>query len=58
VKDARESAKGYAAAGQNVATREAAERGKTSQQHLDDIYKNRPVMSIDEIRDLLNKPKL
>jgi hypothetical protein len=58
VKDARESAKGYAAAGQNFATREAAERGKTSQQHLDDIYKNRPVMSIDEIRDLLNKPKL
>lgn len=57
VKDARESGKGYQSSGQAFATRESPIRGKTSQNHLDEKYKGEP-MNIDQIRDLLNKPKL
>ena len=57
VKDAREAGKGYDS--HAYATREAPEKGKTSQTHLDDVYKgNKAQMNIDQVRDLLNKPKL
>jgi len=38
---------------------DAAGRGKTSQDHLDALYKGTGKnMTIDEVRDLLNKPRL
>jgi hypothetical protein len=58
VKDARESAKAYAADSRAYATRESPERGKTSQNHLEETYKGKEQMNIDQVRDLLNKPKL
>lgn len=58
VKDAREAGKSYATDNRAYATREAPERGKTSQNHLEEIYKGKEEMNIDEVRDLLNKPKL
>jgi len=33
-------------------------KGKTSQERLDDKFKGQGPMNIDQIRDLLNKPKL
>ena len=56
VKDARESGKGYDT--RTFATREASAKGKTSQNHLDEVYKGNTQMNIDQVRDLLNKPKL
>jgi len=58
VKDAPEAGKGYQDATRGYATREAPERGKTSQSHLDEKFKGGPQLNIDEVRDLLNKPKL
>jgi len=58
VKDARESGKGYAADSRTYATRESPERGKTSQNHLEEMNKGKEQMNIDQVRDLLNKPKL
>jgi hypothetical protein len=58
VKEAREAGKLYQDGGRAYATREAPERGKTSQNHLDEIYKGKEQMNIDQVRDLLNKPKL
>ena len=58
VKDARGSGKGYAADSRTYATRESPERGKTSQNHLEEVYKGKDQMNIDQVRDLLNKPKL
>ena len=58
VKDAREAGKGYETATRTYATREAQERGK-SQNHLDEQYKaGKSQLNIDQVRDLLNKPKL
>jgi len=57
VKDAREAGKGYDS--HAYATREMPEKGKTSQTHLDDVYKgSHSQMNIDQVRDLLNKPRL
>jgi hypothetical protein len=58
VKDARESGKEFQAGGESFATRESPLRGKTSQNHLDEKYKGKEQMNIDQVRDLLNKPKL
>jgi len=58
VKDASEAGKSYAGGKSGFATRESPERGKTSQNHLDEIYKGKEEMNIDQVRDLLNKPKL
>jgi hypothetical protein len=58
VKDAHEAGKGYAADSRTYATRESPERGKTSQNHLEEMYKGKEQMNIDQVRDLLNKPKL
>ena len=55
VKDATESKKNYET--KDYATREAVERGKTSQNHLDETYLGKPQMNIDEVRDLLNKDR-
>jgi hypothetical protein len=58
VKDARESGKGYSSRDKSYATREAIEKGKTSQAHLDEVFlgkKDRGQMNMDEVRDLLNK---
>jgi hypothetical protein len=57
VKDAREAGKAYETATRAYATREAQERGK-SQNRLDEQYKDKPQLNIDQVRDLLNKPKL
>jgi len=53
VKASTESDKNYAV--QGYATRAADEKGKTSQMHLDEIYKGKGQMNMDQIRDLLNK---
>jgi hypothetical protein len=53
VKEALESGKTYAT--QGYATHEAVEKGKISQQHLDEIYKGKAQMNMDDVRDLLNK---
>ena len=58
VKDAREAGKSYVTDKSAYATRESPERGKTSQNHLDEIYRGKSQMNIDQVRDLLNKPKL
>jgi hypothetical protein len=58
VKDARDAGKTLATAGQTYATREAPEKGKTSQNHLEEVYKGKEQMNIDQVRDLLNKPPL
>ena len=61
VKDAREAGKNFAANGKTFATRESPEKGKTSQNHLEEEIrgdKGATQMNIDEVRDLLNKPKL
>ncbi len=58
VKDAREAGKLFGSGSQTFATRDAPQRGKTSQNHLDEVYKGKEQMNIDQIRDLLNKPKL
>jgi hypothetical protein len=55
VKDASESGKGYEV--KTYATREADEKGKTSQAHLDELYKGKSELNIDQVRDLLNKNK-
>lgn len=55
VKEAHESGKEYGVKG--YATREAVERGKTSQAHLDEEYKGKSEMNIDQVRDLLNRNK-
>jgi hypothetical protein len=55
VKDATESGKGYGVKG--YATREADEKGKTSQAHLDEMYKGKTELNINQVRDLLNKNK-
>jgi len=58
VKDARDSGKNFDAA-QRFATRDAPITGKTSQDHLEEKYKGqKSQMSIDQVRDLLNKPPL
>ena len=56
VKEAREAGKGYDS--RAYATRDAVVKGKTSQERLDDKFKGQGPMNIDQIRDLLNKPKL
>jgi hypothetical protein len=53
VKEAHESGKDYGTKG--YATREADEKGKTSQSHLDEMYKGKSEMNMDQVRDLLNK---
>lgn len=58
VKDAREAGKNFSAGGSTYATREAPQRNKASQNHLDEIYKGKGQMNIDQVRDLLNKPPL
>jgi len=58
VKEAREAGKGYQDATQGYGTRDAPERGKTSQNYLDEKYKGGTQLNIDDVRDLLNKPKL
>ena len=59
VKEAREAGKSYQTATTRAyATRVAPELAKTSQNHLDEVYKGKTEMNIDEVRDLLNKPKL
>jgi hypothetical protein len=58
VKDAREAGKSYDTAKRGFATRNAPAVGKTSQNHLDEMYKGKEQMNIDQVRDLLNKPKL
>jgi hypothetical protein len=57
VKDAHESGKDYVTRDKEYATREAIEKGKTSQAHLDETFlgKNRGQMNMDQVRDLLNK---
>jgi hypothetical protein len=59
VKDARESGKSFGA-DSAYATRESPMRGKTSQNHLEEVNKgpSQGQMNIDAVRDLLNKPKL
>ena len=56
IKDAREAGKGFDTS--TFATREAPVKGKTSQNHLDEVNKGQTQMNIDQVRDLLNKPKL
>jgi hypothetical protein len=53
VKAAYEADKNYGT--KDYTTREALEKGKTSQNHLDETYLGKPRMNIDEVRDLLNK---
>jgi len=53
VKDASENGKGYDTS--TYATREAVEKGKTSQEHLDEVYKGKTQLNMDQIRDLLDK---
>jgi hypothetical protein len=56
IKSATESGKGgYDVKGYQ--TREADEKGKTSQAHLDELYKGKQELNIDQVRDLLNKNK-
>ena len=59
VKDAREAGKVFKDQDSKFATRESPIRGKTSQNHLDETNKGgSEQMNIDEVRDLLNKPRL
>ena len=58
IKGASEAGKGYAADVKTYATRDSPEKGKTSQNHLDETYKGKTQMNIDQVRDLLNKPPL
>jgi hypothetical protein len=53
VKEAHESGKDYGTKGYE--TREADEKGKTSQEHLDEIYKGKNALNMNQVRDLLNK---
>lgn len=55
VKEATESGKDYGV--KTYATREADEKGKTSQAHLDELYKGKSELNINQVRDLLNKNK-
>jgi len=55
VKEASESGKEYGV--KVYATREADEKGKTSQAHLDELYKGKSELNIDQVRDLLNRNK-
>lgn len=55
VKDARESSKDYGT--RQYATREADAVGKSSQKKLDDQYLGKSPMSMDAVRELLNKNK-
>lgn len=57
VKAAYESGKDYYSGKSAYPTKEAPEKGKTSQNHLDEMYKGKERMNIDQVRDLLNKPK-
>ena len=56
VKEASESGKEYASV-KSYATRQADEKGKTSQAHLDELYKGKSELNIDQVRDLLNRNK-
>jgi hypothetical protein len=58
VKEANDAGKGYGTADHGYATHENEAKGKTSQNHLDEVYKGDRRMNIDEVRDLLNKPPL
>jgi hypothetical protein len=53
VKDAHETGKGYDT--KNYATRDADEKAKTSQSHLDELYKGKTQLNMDQVRDLLDK---
>ena len=55
VKDAHEAGKDYTNAARGYSTREADEKGKTSQNHLDSEYLPQGQMNMDQVRDLLNK---
>lgn len=58
VKQAREATQNFATTNTTFATFTSGLKGKTSQNHLDETYKGQTQMNIDEVRDLLNKPKL
>ena len=55
VKDAREAGKSYSENSRQYETREAVERGKTSQAHLNATVLGAPGMNMDQVRALLNK---
>jgi hypothetical protein len=59
VKTASEAGKEYAANGKAYETKSAPDKGKTSQNHLEEMHKDgSEKMNIDQVRDLLNKPPL
>ena len=59
IKEARYANKSFITDKGSYDTRDADldAKAKTSQQHLDDLYKGK-AMNIDQVRDLLNKPRL
>ncbi|HEX4083766.1 MAG TPA: hypothetical protein VHY22_02555 [Chthoniobacteraceae bacterium] len=61
IKQASEANKSFTTDKGSYSIRDAdvTARGKTSQEHLDELYKGSSKnMTIDEVRDLLNKPRL
>jgi hypothetical protein len=58
VKEANEATKSYAMAKTTYSTRESGLKGKTSDNHLEEMNKGQEQMNIDQVRQLLNKPRL
>ena len=58
VKEAEEANKDFISGKSAYPTRESGLKGKTSQNHLDEVNKGKEEMNIDQVRALLNKPRL
>ncbi|MGA3171491.1 MAG: hypothetical protein ABSE62_10805 [Chthoniobacteraceae bacterium] len=58
VKESEEANKDFLAGKTTFPTHQSGLSGKTSQNHLDEVNKGKEEMNIDQVRALLNKPRL